>query len=93
MKKVWHEIQEHRIASGLFLVYWAAAYLLHICRWQARAAARCSGLPAGLVARTTPGKDRARHPTEMVEDIPKMSIRDISPSEYPHSQQFSATEE
>ncbi len=35
MKNCWNEIQEHRAASGLFLVYWAVSYLLHISRWHA----------------------------------------------------------
>lgn len=35
MQRFWNEIQEHRIASGLFLIYWALAYLLDIFRWHA----------------------------------------------------------
>ena len=33
--RFWNEIQEHRIASGVFLAYWALAYLLDILRWHA----------------------------------------------------------
>lgn len=35
MRRFWKKIQEHRLASGLFLAYWAAAYLLHVTRWRA----------------------------------------------------------
>ena len=35
MRRFWNEIQEHRLASGLFLAYWALAYTLNIVRWRA----------------------------------------------------------
>ncbi len=35
MRRFWNEIQEHRLASGLFLAYWALAYVLHVSRWHA----------------------------------------------------------
>jgi hypothetical protein len=36
MRRFWNEIQEHRLASGLFLAYWALAYALNLVRWHAR---------------------------------------------------------
>ncbi len=35
MRRFWNEIQEHRLASGLFLAYWALAYVLNVSRWHA----------------------------------------------------------
>ena len=35
MRRFWNEIQEHRLASVLFLAYWALAYVLHVSRWHA----------------------------------------------------------
>lgn len=35
MRRFWNDIQRHPAASGAFLLYWAAAYLLHIARWHA----------------------------------------------------------
>lgn len=35
MRGLWNELRDHRRDSGLFLLYWAAAYAFHsIPRWQ-----------------------------------------------------------
>ncbi len=35
MRQLWNEVQRHRLASSLFLAYWALAYVLFSSRWHA----------------------------------------------------------
>lgn len=37
MRRIWNEIRNHRLPSGLFLLYWLTAYGLHVSRWNAPA--------------------------------------------------------